>query len=155
MPRSRLYDALSGGILVAAWLYAAYAIPLLPARVPTHFDLAGQPNAFGSPASLWILPVLTTALFLILIAARYIPARFRNYPVKLTDANRARVYALNDEMLLIITACTMFTLLGVEWGSIDGAVRGSLGLPFYVAVFAPVALIIAIVIAYTIKMRAA
>jgi hypothetical protein len=155
MPRSRLLDALSGGIVLACWLYAALAIPSLPPQIPTHFDLAGTPDGMGPAESLWLLPALATALYLGLIGARFIPARFRNYPVTLTDANRARVYSLGDAMLIDITVCTMLTMIGIEWGAIDGAVRGSLGPGFYFAVFGPVALIAAVVIAYTIKMRSA
>jgi hypothetical protein len=155
MPKSRLLDALSAGMALAAWLYAAQAIPMLPGQIPIHFDLRGKADGMGPAASLWALPALTTALFLGLIAARRIPPHLRSYAVKVTDANRERVYALGDEMLPALTACTMLTLLGIEWGAIDGAVRGSLGPAFFVAVFAPVALIIAIVVTYTIRMRAA
>ena len=44
------YAALAA--LLALWAITAYAVMgphPLPARIPTHFDLAGKPNGWGQP----------------------------------------------------------------------------------------------------------
>ena len=67
-------------ITVALAIYSFFlietSIPRLPARIPTHFNAAGEANCWGSPDTLWFLhlvQVLLGGLFLImpLIGARY------------------------------------------------------------------------------------
>jgi hypothetical protein len=48
----------------------------------------------------------------------------------------------------------LLTILAVEWGAIDAANRGSLSPFFLAAIFAPVILLLALMIYYTLKMRA-
>jgi uncharacterized membrane protein len=38
----------------------------LPEIIPTHFGFAGKPDSFGSRNTVWILPAVSTILFLIL-----------------------------------------------------------------------------------------
>jgi hypothetical protein len=40
----------------------------LPGTVPHHFDLRGRPDAFGTKAILWVLPVLATVAHVALTA---------------------------------------------------------------------------------------
>ena len=52
------------------------SIPRLPARIPTHFNAAGEANCWGSPDTLWFLllvQVLICGLLLVMpvIGARY------------------------------------------------------------------------------------
>jgi uncharacterized membrane protein len=152
--KSRVFEVISAGLFVAAWLLAAQAIPTLPPRIATHFDIKGVADGFGPAASLSELPVIATALYAIMSSAQFMPARWMNYPVKVTDRNRAAVFALGREMLPAIKVCAMLTLVGTEWGTIDGAVRGTIGPPFVTAIFAPIVILVGIIVYYTIKMRA-
>ncbi len=47
-------------LLVVATLliFSAVAYSDLPARIPTHFNAAGTPDAFGPRASWWLLPII-------------------------------------------------------------------------------------------------
>ncbi len=52
--------------LVALWAMAAQAIfgsNPLPLRVPTHFDISGNPDGWGSPQVLWLLPIVGIFLY--------------------------------------------------------------------------------------------
>ena len=47
-------------IVAAALVLYSYfliqtSLPNLPSRIPVHFNLAGQPNGWGSPNTLWVL----------------------------------------------------------------------------------------------------
>jgi hypothetical protein len=91
-----------------------------------------------------------------LTATRFMPDRWLNYPVKITDRNRAAVYTLGREMMPALKVCTLLALLALfaaEWGSIDAAVRGAMGSSVTTAIFAPLGLIVAVLIYYTLKMR--
>ena len=152
--KSCILEAVAAAIFLETWLFAAQTIPALPARVATHFNWSGVADDSGPAGSLWMLPILSTVLYLGLTATRFMPDRWLNYPVKITDGNRDGVYALGREMLPALKACTLLALFGSEWGAIDGAVHGAMSPYFTTAVFAPVAAIVVILIYYTLKMRA-
>jgi len=40
----------------------------LPQRIPTHYNLSGQPDKWGSKDSVWLLPVVGANLYLLLSA---------------------------------------------------------------------------------------
>jgi uncharacterized membrane protein len=153
--KRRFFDGLAAGIVVAAWFLAVQAIPRLPASVPTHFRLDGTADGTGTPATLWLLPAVATFIYLILSFAQRLPARYINMPVKVTDRNRDAVYALAREMLVPLKMCAVLAIAIVEWSAIDAAARGSGGPYFAAATFAPIVLVGAVVIVYTIRMRAA
>jgi len=152
--KSLTLEFLAAVIVLAAWFVAAYSIPTLPERIPTHFGLSGAADAMGPASSLWLLPVVITGLFVLLSATQLIPARLMNYPVAITDRNREGVYALGREMLPAVKVCILLMLLAVEWGIIEAAKRGSSSVVFLAAVFAPIVLLLALTIYYTRKMRA-
>ncbi len=60
MQRARLLNAV---LLLALFAGSAWAYPRLPERVPIHFDLAGQPDAWQSRSVGWFL-LPAVALFL-------------------------------------------------------------------------------------------
>ena len=80
--------------LVAVWM----AWPALPSRVPTHFGFSGRADAFGDKSSLFLLPAVTITLYTMLTVLSFFPQTF-NYPVRATDANRSRLYALGVSLL--------------------------------------------------------
>src|SRR5688572_27674315 len=47
--------------------FTAWAYPQLPARIPTHFDFRGQPDAWGSSASFLLLPALGILVSVVLL----------------------------------------------------------------------------------------
>jgi uncharacterized membrane protein len=57
-----------GALAVLIWsTYRALTGPIrLPARIPTHFNLAGQPDSWGTPAMLLLLPALGVGLYLLM-----------------------------------------------------------------------------------------
>lgn len=93
------YAALAA--LLALWAITAYGVMgphPLPARIPTHFDLAGKPDGWGQPAMLWLLPNLATVVVgLMWLVARH-PRAF-NYPVRVTPATRPRLEAITLSMI--------------------------------------------------------
>lgn len=77
-----------------------------------------------------------------------------SYPVTVTDRNRESVYALGRQMLPAVKVCALLTLLAVEWGAIVAANRGFVSSFFLAVIFAPVILLLALMIYYTFRMRA-
>ncbi len=116
-----------GGLVVMFWItYSAFNGPNpLPDRIPTHFDAAGDPNGWGSPSTLWLLPVLGACLYLFITVVSQFPASFR-YSVQVTEANRARVQEVTLDLLAWIKAELVGLFAVLQWWMIQAA-RSSQG----------------------------
>ena len=111
-------------VAAALALYSFFLIqtslPDLPSRIPVHFNLAGQPDGWGSPHTLWVLlgfQVLVSALMLT------IPAWGRRFPQSVhlgarrlsdfTPEQRERAWPLLDRMAgwLSVATSLFFVLI--------------------------------------------
>lgn len=103
----RVFQLISLLALAALWLLtweALHGSDPLPSRIPTHFDSAGNPNAWGSPGNtLFILPIVATVVFLVIGLVNRRPASF-NYPVRVTPQNRERLQSLALQLIACIQA---------------------------------------------------
>lgn len=135
-------------ITIAGLLFTFLPLAILwsgiPNTIPTHFNIYGQPNAYGSKATLLIYPGVAlgiTVLFQVL--CRY-PWMF-NYPVRITHENALRQYKRGR--LLLRWVNVMVWLFGaIQWRAIEVA-RGAattLGSAFSLSVFVVVAIIVPI-----------
>ena len=101
-------------LAILLWLtYAAlYGPNHLTGRIPTHFGPDGQPNAWGEPKMLLMLPAVAVFLYLVMTIASRFPNAF-NYPVRVTPLNRPRLQriALNMIAWLTLETVTLFAAL--------------------------------------------
>lgn len=99
-------------------MIAVYSICLvnvwekIPASVPSHFDALGRPDAFAGKAVLIIEPVLALLLWGLIAIVRRFPNTW-NFPVKVTEKNRERLYEIGDRMLNILMPLVVFLILYV------------------------------------------
>lgn len=133
------------GVLCWITYNALYSLDRLPDRVPTHFDAAGNPNAWGSPFGMVVLPVIAGVLYLLMSVVSFFPDSF-NYPVRVTPQTIARFQAVTLSMIAWIKV-ELVCLFGVlQWAFVQSARsgRGSLFakiLPvFIVVIFATIGL---------------
>lgn len=112
----------------------------LSGRIPTHFNAAGEPNAWGPPGTLWLLPVVAMGLYLLISLVALFPAAF-NFPLRVTPGNRARLEALTLQMISCLKAELSGLFLTIQWSIIASARNGHASLPpvivplFLIAVF--------------------
>ena len=78
----------------------------IPARVPMHFNAAGQIDRWGDKAELLILPVISWLMYGLLTVVEQFPGAW-NTGVKVTGENRERVYTLLGHMLSTLKFLTM------------------------------------------------
>lgn len=79
----------------------------LPDKIPTHFELNGEPNGFGGKKMLIVLLVVMVAITGLMYLSEMFPKMW-NLPVKITDANREFVYRtvkyfMEVETIIMIT----------------------------------------------------
>jgi uncharacterized membrane protein len=86
-------------IVIAAFAATASVYPSLPARVPTHWNMAGQPNGWSSRFwGAWMLPLILIAMWVIMWILPAIDPRGSNY-AKFRPAFEAIIIALMLFML--------------------------------------------------------
>lgn len=126
-----LLHILTLAALLAMWIGTIYAIAgphPLPARISVHFDAAGNPNGWGTPAMLWLLPGLATLVYgLMTLVARF-PAAF-SFPVRVTPRNRPRLESLALGMIAWLRAETVCLFASIQYVTVQLARRGSGSLP--------------------------
>lgn len=115
----KILDLISLAILAALFLtvgLALYGAARLPARIPTHFDAAGNANGWGSPLALLFLPFIALGVYLLLTVAARFSALF-NYPgwIKITDENRPRLEALTVDLLAWMKAEMVCLFAAITW----------------------------------------
>ena len=102
----RLCIAFVLGLIVGSIL----AYVKLPDTIATHFDLAGEPDAWGSKSAIFIFPALAIGIYVLFTLIARQP-HILNYPVQVTEENAEAQYTNATRMLryvklgLLIGAC--------------------------------------------------
>jgi uncharacterized membrane protein len=112
-----------GMLAVLYWItYSALSgVDRLPDRIPTHFDIAGQPNGWGSPSILWLLPAVATGVYLLMTILASIRFRRYNLPVPVTESNLPFIQEQTSTMVawIKIEMICLFTYL--QWSIVQAA----------------------------------
>jgi hypothetical protein len=116
-PLDRLLFGLGvlGVVLLLGLWFASW--PVLPQRVPVHFDLGGEPTRWGHRPTLAFVPLLGTALFGLLAALTRIPHLY-NYPWPITPINAEAQYRLGRRLVLLLGAHLSWVFLAVYAGNV-------------------------------------
>jgi uncharacterized membrane protein len=128
--RKTLETVALAGLAVMYWIAysAVYGPNPLPNRVPTHFGITGQPNAWGSPSGMFLLPAIGTAVYLILSVVALFPSTF-NYPARVTPQNRPRLEALVRQLLAWIKVDMVCLFAWIQWSILEGMRQGYMNPP--------------------------
>jgi uncharacterized membrane protein len=122
----RVLELIGWGLLIGLWGYALGRYGALPERIPTHFNAAGESDAFGNKQSLLTLPVVATVLFVGLSVLNRFPHLF-NYLQPITQENALRQYTIATRMirlLKLVLASVFFALLHLTVQTAQGEAQG-------------------------------
>jgi len=113
-------------LLFVLWYLTLHSFSNLPSTIPTHFDFAGKADDFGSKATIFLLPIIGTVLFVGLTVLNRFPHIF-NFPTKITEENALRQYTLATKMLrflktaiLLIFSFIVHKIYSAASGKSDG-----------------------------------
>ncbi|MEM8836187.1 MAG: DUF1648 domain-containing protein [Planctomycetota bacterium] len=119
-------------------------LPVLPDRLPMHFNAAGQPTSSAGRWSIIVLGVVSAlTAFGVLMVTRIDPRKF-NYATTITEDNAEGMYRLSLRFVRVMSICVSLVFLIIEAEIALVATRGpgSLGvwmLPLLLAIiFAPI-----------------
>ena len=130
LPRTPMNDALDAVTAVALILCTYLLVeawPHLPVQVPTHFAANGQADAWGSRATLWILPSAAAFIAALLTVLCRWPHRF-NYAFAITMENAERQYQIAVALMhwLKLEIAALFSYL--TWATVNVALGHASGL---------------------------
>ena len=112
-----ILEAVFAILAVVVWGVIIWLVAKAPDVVPTHFDGAGRPNAYGSPAGIMIPCAIVTIVAIGLMITAYYP-RHINMPFKLTNIQQVKLAILSIRiagiMMLLLALAIAYTLLGME-----------------------------------------
>jgi uncharacterized membrane protein len=119
-------DAIAlAALAVLFWITfcAFYGPGRLPARIPVHFDLAGRPDGWGTPAMLLLFPAVAFALYLLITLVARFPSAF-NFPVRVTAENRPRLEAMAVQMVAFLKTELVCLFAWIQWCILASARNG-------------------------------
>jgi Protein of unknown function (DUF1648) len=126
-------------LALLGWITGAalYGPNHLPDRVPTHFDAAGHPNAWGSPTGMLLLPVVAAGLYLLMSLVTRYPGAF-HYPVRVTRENIEQLQSITLDMIAWLKVENTCLFLVLQSAFIQAARTGNgrlfpMILPFFIA----------------------
>lgn len=146
----RVLDRLSlaGVLFIVALLASVW--DRLPLRVPTHFGLAGRPDAWGSRNTLLLFLVIPAVTHIGLTVLSRFPWVY-NYPVQVTQENYRRLYALGRGMMLWLRTEMVWLFVALGWQTIFVALGQASGLGSWLGV-GPLAVIPGTVAYFAVRM---
>ena len=109
-----------GALAITVWVLVAY--PGLPETIPTHFDITGTADAWGSKSSILVLGGVMMLLSAGLALLSTEPRVF-NYPLIVTEHNAQAVYREGERMMVWM----LLSMQLIYAGLISSAMRGGGG----------------------------
>lgn len=121
LPKTQLENILDG--LALAELVIGLGMLLfyygdLPQRIPIHYDGSGQPDGYGSKATLLILMVIAAAMAAGMWYLTGIPHKY-NYPGRITPENAESMYAKGRLLIRILNASIVWIFTFIIWRTIE------------------------------------
>jgi uncharacterized membrane protein len=146
-PRIKLQLNQTDKILeIVGWISVVgiWALPLinyfdLPEIIPIHFNGAGKADGFGNKTHIFVLPIISTLLFIGLTILNKNPHVF-NYPSQITKENAVHQYTNATRMMrvlklviVLLFGLIIFKTIENVNGNADGL--GTWFLPFTIGLF--------------------
>ena len=112
--------------IVALWVLTITHYNNLPDTIPTHYNAAGNADGIGGKATILILPIIATILFIGMTILNKFPHVF-NYPTNISNENALRQYTNATRMirylkliLVVIFGLIVFKTIQNANGQADG-----------------------------------
>lgn len=114
-------------INILTWVYIFMAWSDLPSKIPSHFDFAGNADAWAGKTSILITPILFTLICIVIMLLSRIPQHF-NYIVTITKENVEIQYRIARKMILGMGFYISIINFYMPWESIQVANGNTEGL---------------------------
>ena len=138
-PADWLAETVAVAGLIVAFVLPAFYWSALPERVPSHFGPSGQADVWSARGFVWFLPAMTVVVYLLLTLISLVPARYYNYPWRITEENAPRQVRIVRRLLCVLRAELVWLFVYLTWQTIRVALGQVSGLG---SAFLPVTLVV-------------
>lgn len=105
--------------------------------VPSHYNSAGQIDAWGDKGTLILLPIIAVIANFSMGITLFVPQAL-SIPVKVTEQNYVKVYDLTRDLMNFMKTTINISFLYINIMSVNGKPLGTLFLPvFLILIFMP------------------
>ena len=125
--------------VVGIWALPLINYSILPEIIPIHFNDAGKADGFGNKTQIFVLPIISTLLFIGLTTLNKHPHMF-NYTSQITKENAVHQYTNATRMMrvlklviVLLFGLIIFKTIENVNGNADGL--GTWFLPFTIGLF--------------------
>ncbi|MGV8113353.1 MAG: DUF1648 domain-containing protein [Lentimicrobium sp.] len=124
-------------VLAATWLYVLISYEHLPYIIPTHFNAAGQADAYGAKSAIIMLPVISTVIFTVITLVNFLP-RMLSLKDTLSPLEAGRKYGgiiqlLRALKLIMASAFGYLAFRTIQQAKGDPSKLGRWFLPVFIA----------------------
>lgn len=108
----KIFELVGWLSIIAVWVLTSLHYNNLPDIIPTHYNALGQADGMGTKATILILPIIATILFIGLTILNMFPHIF-NYPTNISNDNALKQYTNATRMIryLKLTFVVIFGLI--------------------------------------------
>jgi uncharacterized membrane protein len=114
-------------ILIASFIIVIISWSALPKSIPSHFNAAGVPDAWGRKSTLFTLPIIGFVMYLLLTPLEHFTKIF-NFSFEITEKNARFVYQIAREMLVCLKLEMLLVFGYIQWNEVEVAKGGHMGL---------------------------
>lgn len=101
--RHIVVEIVSFVFLLASVIFAVIKAASIEGEIPTHYNLQGEIDGYGSPYTMLVLPIIMLLTFILIsLVVHLVPMRYWNMPVKVKPERALVVYGDMVMMLLIM-----------------------------------------------------
>ncbi len=125
-----LLEAISALAVIALVALPFIYYHQLPDEIPTHFNVRGEADSFGSKILIWVFTMIGVILYLGLTYMNRIPHKF-NYPVDINQENAYYQYKNAIKLIRTVKLFSVLVMLFITYKSITFGLEESDGLGVY------------------------
>ena len=117
IPRTQLEvfcDLIAAAVVIGITVYLIATWASLPAKIPVHFNFAGQVDRWGSRNVLFSIFAVMLAMYIGLSVLQRFPHIY-NYPFGLTPKNVHRQYQVARQLLTLIKTEVVCLFAFIQW----------------------------------------
>ncbi len=116
----RILEITGWTLLVIFWALSIKNFLISPEKVPTHFNIRGEADAYGGRINILILPAIAAVLYTGMTLLNRFPHIF-NYMVSITEENALRQYTNSTRMIRVLKLVLVIVFLFIGFQMHEGA----------------------------------
>lgn len=146
-----IIEFISITLLILMWLYCVINYIYLPDTIATHFDGVGKPDGYGSKLTIWIIPIISTAIYLGLLILNKYP-HMHNYMVNINPENVLKNYRFSTRTLRVTNLLCALLMAYITYMIVESALGKQFNLgAWFVPIVVSSSIVLPIVLIVCIK----